>query len=110
MHTTLEQIQQAREQLLAARKPFDDALAALDRAERHADYLRRIITNICQGLNPEWVNAQALDAWLRAGVFPQPTAWGAGDLRIDGRLTQPHSFLAFLKENMGETPTWEPPE
>ena len=110
MHTTLDQIQAAREQLLAARKPFDDALAALNQAESHANHLRRQIISLFEGLNPEWQNSRAIDQWLREGVFPAvSTARGAEDLRIDGALTQPNSLIKFLQDNMKETgPVWVP--
>lgn len=110
MHTTLDQIQAAREQLLAARKPFDDALAALDRAERHADYLRGLLNQIFQTMNPEWENGKAVDQWLRNGVLPGLSSTrGISDFRIDGALLTPNSLIKFLQDNMKESgPVWVP--
>lgn len=109
MHT-YNTLQAARDQLLAARKPFDDALAAIDRAERHCEYLTLIVQRLFEGLNPEWQNGRAVNQWLKSGEFPALWVQGS-DIRIDGALTQPNSLAAFLKANMKEGgPEWMPGE
>jgi len=113
--TVHNQIEQARQKLLASRQPFEDALEALKAAEMHCDYLRNLVMRLFQGLNREWENGKAVDQWLKEGRFPyidaerQPQPGLEFDFRIDGALTHPNSLLTFLRENMtANGPTWEP--
>lgn len=106
----MEKYESAKAQLLQARKPFDDALDALEQMKNNRDYVIAQFIELCRYLHPSAYQYQTVRDLLESGKMPQlwcirdATSNIISDIRIEGALDKKDSFIDYLKNVTSKPP------